>query len=39
MKAGRIVESGRADNVYLHPKNEYTRTLIEAVPKITVPRK
>jgi peptide/nickel transport system ATP-binding protein len=36
MKAGRIVESGRADDVYLHPKNEYTRTLIEAVPKITV---
>jgi peptide/nickel transport system ATP-binding protein len=35
MKAGRIVESGGADDLYLHPKNEYTRTLIEAVPKIT----
>jgi peptide/nickel transport system ATP-binding protein len=36
MKAGRIVESGMAEDVYQHPKNEYTKGLIEAVPKIRV---
>ena len=34
MRAGKIVESGDADEVYYHPKSEYTRTLIEAVPKL-----
>lgn len=34
MKAGRIVESGDAEAVYRHPKSDYTRTLIDAVPTI-----
>lgn len=34
MRAGQIVESGAAEDVYQHPKNDYTRQLIEAVPKI-----
>ena len=35
MQAGKIVESGDAEEVYRHPKNDYTRKLIEAVPTIT----
>lgn len=34
MSKGRIVESGAADEVYNHPKNEYTKKLIEAIPAI-----
>jgi peptide/nickel transport system ATP-binding protein len=34
MKAGKVVESGEAEDVYQHPKSEYTRKLIEAVPTI-----
>lgn len=34
MKAGRIVESGEAEEVYRHPQNAYTKTLLEAVPKV-----
>jgi peptide/nickel transport system ATP-binding protein len=32
MQQGRIVESGQAEEVYRHPKNPYTRQLIEAIP-------
>lgn len=32
MNKGRIIESGRADDVLRNPKSEYTRTLIDAVP-------
>lgn len=32
MKSGRIEEMGEADEVYAHPKSEYTRALLEAVP-------
>ena len=32
MKDGKIVETGTADDVYEHPKHEYTRTLLTAVP-------
>jgi oligopeptide/dipeptide ABC transporter ATP-binding protein len=32
MKEGKIVESGTADEVYEHPKHEYTRALLAAVP-------
>lgn len=35
MQKGRIEECGPAEQVYLHPKSEYTRQLIEAAPKIT----
>lgn len=34
MQAGKIIESGPAEEVYLHPKNEYTTSLIEAIPKV-----
>ena len=36
MHEGKIVESGSADEIYYHPKNEYTRRLIDAMPKIVV---
>jgi peptide/nickel transport system ATP-binding protein len=32
MNRGRIEESGLAEEVYLHPKSEYTRKLIQAIP-------
>ncbi len=32
MEKGRIVESGSAEDIYLHPETEYTRSLIEAIP-------
>ena len=34
MHKGAIIESGPAEEVYHHPKNEYTRSLIEAIPSI-----
>ncbi len=34
MEHGRFVESGSADEVILHPKEEYTKRLITDVPKI-----
>ena len=33
MQNGEIVEKGDADQIYNSPKNPYTKTLIEAVPK------
>ncbi len=33
MKKGQIVEFGDAEEVYHHPKNEYTQSLLEAIPK------
>jgi oligopeptide transport system ATP-binding protein len=32
MHEGEIVELGRAEDVYAHPKEQYTRELVEAVP-------
>ena len=34
MQAGNIIETGPAEEVYLHPKSRYTKSLIEAVPKM-----
>ena len=34
MKKGRVVESGTAEEVILHPKEAYTKRLISDVPKI-----
>ena len=34
MEHGKFVESGSADEVILHPKEDYTRRLINDVPKI-----
>ena len=32
MNLGKVVEAGRADDVYTNPKNEYTKALLAAVP-------
>jgi len=32
MKAGKIVELGDADELYNHPKSEYTKILIDSIP-------
>jgi peptide/nickel transport system ATP-binding protein len=33
MEKGKIVESGDVETVYLNPKTDYTRSLIEAIPR------
>ncbi len=33
MKDGKLIEKGEADDLFIHPKEEYTRRLIEAIPK------
>lgn len=33
MKDGKIVETGDADEIYFNPKTEYTKQLIESIPK------
>jgi peptide/nickel transport system ATP-binding protein len=33
MNKGKIEEMGIADEIYNHPKNEYTQRLIAAIPK------
>lgn len=33
MKNGKIEESGTSDEIYYHSKSEYTRRLIDAIPK------
>lgn len=33
MQMGKIVELGLADEIYAHPKTEYTKELINAIPK------
>jgi len=35
MKNGDIVERGGVDQIFHEPKEEYTRTLLEAVPRLT----
>ena len=32
MQKGKIVEEGKADELYFHPTNEYTRDLINSIP-------
>ena len=32
MQAGKIIEFGKATDVYTHPKENYTRDLIDAIP-------
>ena len=38
MKDGRIVELGKTEDIFENPREEYTRTLIEAVPSRLKPR-
>lgn len=33
MQRGKIVESGNADEIYDHPQSQYTKELLEAIPK------
>lgn len=33
MQHGRVVESGRAEDIFLRPQEEYTKLLIAAIPK------
>lgn len=39
MRDGKIIESGSKDEVIYHPRNGYTRKLIEATPKIRSKRR
>ncbi len=34
MQQGRLVESGSPDDLFLHPQTDYTRTLVDAIPRI-----
>ena len=34
MKLGEVVEEGSSENVFLDPKTDYTRHLLEVLPKI-----
>ena len=34
MQKGKIVESGTPDDIFANPQTDYTRTLIEAIPRI-----
>jgi peptide/nickel transport system ATP-binding protein len=34
MKNGKLVEIGAADAILNHPRHEYTRTLLAAVPRL-----
>jgi len=37
MRQGRIVETGSPDALFTHPQTDYTRTLIDAIPRIPAP--
>ena len=37
MKEGEIVEQGDASEVLYHPKDPYTRSLVDAIPKLKLP--
>lgn len=34
MYAGKIVECGTADEIFYHPKHEYTKGLLQSIPKL-----
>ncbi len=37
MRHGKMVEYGVAEDIYQHPSSHYTRELINAIPKDTIP--
>jgi oligopeptide/dipeptide ABC transporter ATP-binding protein len=37
MRHGEIVESGSADNIFYQPKHDYTKALLDAMPRIDKP--
>jgi oligopeptide/dipeptide ABC transporter ATP-binding protein len=39
MYAGKIVEQGSVDEVFLHPKHPYTQMLLKAIPRLDRPKK
>ena len=39
MNKGNIVESGNINNVFKHPKNDYTKKLISATPKLNTAKR
>jgi len=39
MRDGRIVEEGETESVFSAPRHPYTRALLDAVPRIGVPRR
>jgi peptide/nickel transport system ATP-binding protein len=38
MRAGRLVEDSPVDNLFVHPKADYTRALLSAVPRLGGPK-
>ena len=34
MRRGYVVESGPVDEIFYHPKEEYTKKLIAAIPRV-----
>jgi peptide/nickel transport system ATP-binding protein len=36
MQNGKIVESGKAQEIYHQPKSDYTKELLNAVPKVSL---
>lgn len=38
MYAGKIVESGSAEEIYHHPRHPYTLALLKSVPRLDLPR-
>ena len=34
MQKGKVVESGTPDDLFTHPQTDYTRTLLDAIPRI-----
>ena len=34
MQKGKVVESGTPDDLFNHPQTDYTRTLLDAIPRI-----
>ena len=36
MQNGYLVEQGRVEEIFEHPKEEYTKLLIEAIPKLDI---
>ena len=34
MRKGKIVEQGTPDDLFHHPQTDYTRNLIEAIPRV-----
>jgi ABC-type dipeptide/oligopeptide/nickel transport system ATPase component len=33
MKNGQVMENGNAEEIYKNPQSEYTRELLDAIPK------